>query len=217
MSNLARFEAEHNLPLELRPRSVGLKNGVEHVRRLRSDVERCWPFFAKALENVGLVRSISAVAVALWEDASEIRAANHAVHRADGRWAVIEESLAKELRERGLSIKIAAGKLGIPMSSLTHRMQADPGLRTRLEGYRLAGLAALHEKMHALGLDGSESAIVKLLEWSGEPEYTPRLKIQEPNEGEIVRSKAWARLTSRLAGVLCPECRARAAEAVGEG
>ena len=86
-----------------------------------------------------------------------------------------------------------------------------------LEGYRLAGLAALHEKMHALGLDGSESAIVKLLEWSGEPEYTPRLKIQEPNEGEIVRSKAWARLTSKLAGVLCPECRARAAEAVGEG
>ena len=41
-------------------------------------------------------------------------------------------------------------------------------------------------------------------------------KIQEVDEGEIVRSKAWARLTSRLAGVLCPECRARAAEAVGE-
>jgi hypothetical protein len=216
MSNLARLQEESHLPLELRPRSVGFKNGAEHIRRLRRDVERTWPFFAKALTDVGLVRSISAIATALWEDASEIRAADHASHRAEGRWAVLEESLAKELRERGLSVKIAAGKLGIPASSLTHRMQADPGLRQRLEGYRLAGIAALHEKMHGLGLAGSESAIVKLLEWSGEPEYTPRLKIQEPDEGEIVRSKAWARLTSRLAGVLCAECRQRAAEAVGE-
>ena len=85
-----------------------------------------------------------------------------------------------------------------------------------LDVARLQGVAKVHKHVIERAEGGSDAAAVKLLEWSGEPEYTPRLKIQEVDEGEIVRSKAWARLTSRLAGVLCPECRARAAEAVGE-
>lgn len=217
MSNLAPFQAESHLPPELQPRDEGLKNGVPYRRRLRSDVERCWPFFERALKETGLVRSIAAVALALWEDASESRPTSHPREKAEGRWAVIEESLAKELRERGLTVKLAAGKLGIAASSITRRCREDPDFAARLEGYRLAGLANLHEKLHKRGLDGSEGAIVKLLEWSGESEYTPRLQIQEPGEADIVRSRAWQRLTARLAGVLCQDCARRAAEAVGGG
>ena len=216
MSNLAHINEESHLIPELRPRSEGTKFGVEYIRRLRVDVERSWPFFERAMLAAGLARSVAAVALALWEEASDSRPAHHERHVSEGRWAVLEEKLAKELRENGLPLKIAAGRIGISARSIQRRSAADPDLRARLESYRLAGIAALHEKMHQRGIAGSESAIVKLLEWSGEPEYTPRLKIQEPNEGEIVRSKAWARLTSKLAGVLCPECRARAAEAVGE-
>lgn len=216
MTNLARFQPESHLPPELRPTSEGLKNGTEYIRRLRVDVERAWPFFARALTEAGLVRSVATVAAALWEGASESRPATTTRTKAEGRWAVLEESLAIELRERGLPLKFAAGKLGIPLASIANRAKSDPDFGARLESYRLAGIAKLHEEMHGKGLKGSETAIAKLLEWSGESQYTPRLKIQEVDEGEIVRSKAWARLTSRLAGVLCPECRARAAEAVTE-
>lgn len=188
---------------------------MEYIRRLRVDVERSWPFFERACREAGLARSLRAVAAALWETASESRPAHHHRHASAGRWAILEPKLAEELR-RGLPLKLAAARVGIPLASVRGRCQADPELAARLDVARLQGVAKVHKHVIERAEGGSDAAAVKLLEWSGEPEYTPRLKIQEVDEGEIVRSKAWARLTSRLAGVLCPECRARAAEAVGE-
>ena len=215
-SNLATLQAEAHLPLELQARSEGERGGVEYVRRLRVDVERSWPFFSRALAAAGLARSVATVAAALWEAASDSRPITGNREAARDRWEIIEARLAIELRDKGLPLKLAASRAGVTERQIERRTWTDPDLRDRLQAWRREGLAKLHETLHACGIKGSESAISKLLEWSGEPEYTPRLKIQEVDEGEIVRSKAWARLTSRLAGVLCPECRARAAEAVGE-
>lgn len=214
MSNLAVLPKEVQAQPELLPRSEGLKNGVEYIRRLRVDAERTWPFVARALATVGLIRQTAAVAAAFWDEASESRPACHR-HAAEGRWAILEPKLAAELR-RGLPLKLAAARVGVPYASVRNRCAADPDMGSRLEIARLQGVAKIHGYVVERAAT-SDNAAKSLLEWSGEPEYTPRLKIQEPDEGEIVRSKAWARLTSRLAGVLCPECRARAAEAVGEG
>lgn len=216
MSNLTVLPKEVKAQPELHPRSEGLKNGVEYIRRLRVDAERTWPFVARALAAVGLARQIGAVAAALWEEASESRPAHHHRHAAAGRWAILEPKLAEELR-RGLPIKLAAARVGIPYASVRSRCAADPELAARLDVARLQGVAKIHRHVIERSEGGSDAASFKLLEWSGEPEYTPRLKIQEPDEGEIVRSKAWQRLTARLVGVLCSECRARAAEAVGGG
>lgn len=215
MSDLQVLPAEVKVLPELRPRSEGLKNGVEYIRRLRVDVERSWPFFERACREAGLTRSLHAVAAALWETASESRPAHHHRHASAGRWAILEPKLAAELR-RGLPLKLAAARVGVPYASVRNRSAADPEMGARLEIARLQGVAKIHGYVVERAAT-SDNAAKSLLEWSGEPEYTPRLKIQEVDEGEIVRSKAWARLTSRLAGVLCPECRARAAEAVGEG
>ncbi len=171
---------------------------------------------ARALKAAGLARQIGQIAAAFWDEASESRPAHHHRHASAGRWAILEPKLADELR-RGLPLKLAAARVGIPLASVRGRCQADPELAARLDVARLQGVAKVHKHVIERAEGGSDAAAVKLLAWSGEPEYTPRLKIQEVDEGEIVRSKAWARLTSRLAGVLCPECRARAAEAVGEG
>lgn len=214
MSNLAVLPKEVQAQPELLPRSEGLKNGVEYIRRLRVDAERTWPFVARALATVGLIRQTAAVAAAFWEEASESRPACHR-HAAEGRWAILEPKLAAELR-RGLPLKLAAARVGVPYASVRNRCAADPDMGSRLEIARLQGVAKIHGYVVERAAT-SDNAAKSLLEWSGEPEYTPRLKIQEPDEGEIVRSRAWARLTSRLAGVLCAECRARAAEAVGDG
>ena len=213
MSNLAVLPKEVKAQPELHPRSEGIKKGVEYIRRLRVDAERTWPMFARALATVGLIRQTAAVAAAFWDEASESRPACHR-HAAEGRWAILEPKLAEELR-RGLPLKLAAARVGVPYASVRNRSAADPEMGARLEIARLQGVAKIHGYVVERAAT-SDSAAKSLLEWSGEPEYTPRLKIQEVDEGEIVRSKEWARLTSRLAGVLCPECRARAAEAVGE-
>jgi hypothetical protein len=213
VSNLAVLPKEVKAQPELHPRSEGIRNGVEYIRRLRVDAERTWPFVARALATVGLIRQTAAVAAAFWEEASESRPACHR-HAAEGRWAILEPKLAEELR-RGLPLKLAAARVGVPYASVRNRSAADPEMAARLEIARLQGVAKIHGYVVERAAT-SDNAAKSLLEWSGEPEYTPRLKIQEVDEGEIVRSKAWARLTSRLAGVLCPECRARAAEAVGE-
>lgn len=215
MSNLTVLPKEVQAQPELRPRSEGLKNGVEYIRRLRVDAERTWPFVARALAAVGLARQIGAVAAALWEEASESRPAHHHRHAAAGRWAILEPKLAEELR-RGLPIKLAAARVGIPYASVRSRCAADPELAVRLDVARLQGVAKIHGYVVERAAT-SDNAAKSLLEWSGEPEYTPRLQIQEPGEADIVRSRAWQRLTARLAGVLCQDCARRAAEAVGGG
>lgn len=215
MSNLARLETTSHLPPELQPRPDGVRYGVTFFRRLRQDVARSWPFFERACREAGLARSVEAVALALFEAASESRPSTAPQHEAEGRRAIVEEALSKELR-RGQSLKLAAALVGVPLTRVQAWCRADPDFAARIDSYRRFGVAQVHGWLLEQARGGETGATVKLLEYSGEPEYTPRLKIQEVDEGEIVRSKAWARLTSRLAGVLCPECRARAAEAVGE-
>lgn len=216
MANLAKLPAESHLPLELRPRSEGIKGKVEYIRRLRVDVERSWPLFARAMNEAGLVRSVGAVAAALWEIASDSRPVTGNREEAIGRWAVIEERLAIELRDRGLPLRLAAARAGVHERTLTNRMRDDPGLGERVQAWRREGIANLHAKLHEQGLKGSETAIARLLEWSGEPEYTSKIRIQEPDEAEVLRSRAWQRIEVRLAGLLCAECRERVIAGMGE-
>ena len=178
------------------------------------DVERAWPFFERACREAGLARSLHAVAAALWETASESRPAHHHRHHSPGRWAILEPRLVAELR-RGLSIKLAAAKVGVPHSSVRGRMASDLDFASRLEVARLAGVAKVHGYVIERAEKGSDTAAIKLLEYSGEPEYLPRLKIQEPDEADVLRSKAWARIGTRLTALLCPSCAARLAEELG--
>ena len=107
MSNLARLETTSHLPPELQPRPDGVRYGVTFFRRLRQDVARSWPFFERACREAGLARSVEAVALALFETASESRPSTAPQHEAEGRRAIVEEALAKELR-KGQSLKLAA-------------------------------------------------------------------------------------------------------------
>lgn len=215
MNKIQVFPREVKGTPELRPRSEGLKHGVEYIRRLRADVERSWPLFHRAMTDAGLVRSVSAVAAALWDIASESRPATHPRHVGAGRWGILEPKILAELR-RGLPIKLAAARVGVPYSSVMNRAQADPDFAARMDVARLNGVAKIHGHVIERAEGGSDAAAFRLLEWSGEPEYTSKIRIQEPDEAEVLRSRAWQRIEVRLAGLLCAECRERVIAGMGE-
>ncbi len=214
MSNLARLETTSHLPPELQPRLDGVRYGVTFFRRLRQDVARSWPFFERACREAGLARSVEAVALALFETASESRPSTAPQHEAEGRRAIVEEALAKELR-KGQSLKLAAALVGVPLARVQAWCRADPDFAARIDSYRRFGVAQVHGWLLEQAKAGETGATVKLLEYSGEPEYIPRAKIQEPDEGDVLRSRAWARIGARLTMLLCPSCAARLAEELG--
>lgn len=210
-----RVHAHPVLPPELAPRDVGPKGGVQHVAHLRPDVARAWPFLARALASVGASSSlVSAIASRLWELASVMRP-SAVVAREHGRRDIAEERLAPHL-QRGLPLKLACARAAVREDTVRRWMREDPTFEARLEAYRLTGVGRIHGLVIERAEAGSETAATKLLEWSGEPEYTPKLRVGRITEDDVVQSDAFQRfLRVQLPALLCQECRDRVKEAGG--
>jgi hypothetical protein len=187
-------------------RSLGPKNGVEYVRALPRWLETAWPAFEVALREAGC--DVDRVGAALFETAAQDRPAHHDRHTARGRRAVIEEKLAPLLR-RGLPLKLAAAQAGVPLERVKGWCRADPAFKARLEGYRRAGVSRVHGLLLERAEGGSETAIVKALEYSGEEEYTPRLRVGRITDEDVEQSEPYRRFVRQVEATVCSECRER--------
>ena len=214
MSDLAHLH--ENAINAITERSLGPKNGIEYIRAIPRHLETVAPAFVDAMARAGLPpHGQRAVLEALFEANAQDRPAHHHRHTARGRQAVLEEKLARGLR-RGLPLKLAAAEAGVSLERVKGWTRADPGFRDRLEEYRRCGVAQVHGFLLDRAAKGSETAIVKALEYSGEPEYTPKLRVGRITEDDVVQSEAFQRfLRVQLPALLCPECRDRVKEAGG--
>lgn len=188
------------------PRSLGEKNGVEYVRALPRWIEVAWPAFERALHEAGA--DVGAVGRALFDSAAQDRPAHHHRHTAAGRRAVIEEKLAPLLR-RGLPLKLAAAQAGVTLERVKGWERADPAFKERLEGYRQGGVARVHGLLLERAEGGSESAIVKALEYSGEEAYTPRLRVGRITDEDVEQSEPFRRFVRQVEATVCEGCRER--------
>jgi hypothetical protein len=157
---------------------------------------------------------VSAIAERLFELASVMRP-SAVVAREHGRRDIAEERLAPHLR-KGLTLKLASAAAGVRLETVQRWCREDPTFEARIESYRLTGVGRVHGFVLARAEQGSETAATKLLEWSGEPEYTPKLRVGRITEDDVVQSEAFQRfLRVQLPALLCPECRDRVKEAGG--
>ena len=213
------------LPDELAPRPLAPLNGTPYELRLRAEVERTWHLLAQALTAAGGARLLKRFAAELFELASGRRPAGAPRRQREAHAGKVEMALREAMAGEGLPLKLACARVGVTAEKIGRWARADPAFASRLEGYASAGAAKLHGTLWAAATakDGSERSAMFLLE--RQHGMIPRVQVSEVDESDVLRSKAWQRLTTRLMGALGPghacsscggcECRSAVAEELG--
>lgn len=214
-SNDSALATVPSLPPALAPRPQGDKAGVPYELAIRPDIARAWPVYEAALRLAGVTRAVPQVLQALWEVAASLRPAAMAL--VDRRRLADELQLERALAVEGLTLVLACARYGLSERRIKDRLRDDPGFAERVESYRQRGLAKLHGGLFATASAGKSERAAMFLLKHGDPSYGDTLRMVEPDEGDVLRSKAWGRIMTRLAGCLCAECSRTVGEELGRG
>ena len=186
--------------------------------RLRADLERAWPLIAGAVRQAGGARLLSRVADALFELGSVLRPVGDRAVEANAHWDRTEEVLAELMTRDGLDLELACARAGYDVARVNRRAYVDPSFGARLAAYRSKAKARVHGVLWTMATadkEPSERAAMFL----GERQFgmVSKVAVSEPDEADVLRSKAWGRIMTRLAGCLCEECSRTVGEELGRG